>query len=88
MLTIPKPEKTLDFMVEGSETVYSIPYAKNLPLAYIEDMAALKDDHRGTAALAFLHKVMDRYAPGAWEELTQDGLAIVIEAWADGLGEA
>lgn len=87
MLTIPKPKQTLDFTIEGSETIYSIPYAKDLPVAYIEDMAALRDDRTGTAALAFLKKVMERYAPGAWDNLTQEGLALILEAWAEGLGE-
>lgn len=87
MLTIPKPEKTLDFQLEGTETIYSIPYAKHLPIAYIEDMAALRDDPSGIKALDFLRKVMERYAPGAWENLTQEGLALILEAWAEGLGE-
>lgn len=87
MLTIPKPKKTLDFQLEGTETIYSIPFAKDLPVSYIEDMASLRDDSSGTAALAFLKKVMERYAPGAWENLTQEGLALILAAWAEGLGE-
>lgn len=88
MLTIPKPKQTLDFQIEGTETIYSIPYAKNLPLSYIEEMASLKDDPNGTKAFEFLHKVMDRYAPGAWDNITQDGLALIIAEWAQDLGEA
>lgn len=87
MLSIPKPKKTLDFQIEGNDTIYSIPYAKDLPVAYIEDMAALRDDRSGLKALEFLHKVMDRYAPTAWENLTQEGLTLILAAWAEGLGE-
>lgn len=87
MLTVPKPKETLDFQLEGTETIYSIPFAKDLPVSYIEDMAALRDDRSGVKALEFLHKVMDRYAPGAWENLTQEGLTLILGAWAEGLGE-
>lgn len=87
MLKIAKPKETLDFQLEGSETIYSIPYAKDLPLTYIDRLAALKDDATGMAGLALLQDIMERYAPGAWENLTQEGLNLIVKAWATGLGE-
>lgn len=86
MLTIPKPKETLDFTVEGADEVWSIPYAKDLPIDFATRMAALAD--AGTMeVLDFLKEVMERFAPGAWENLTQQGLELILDAWKGGLGE-
>ena len=88
MLTIPRAKETLDFQLEGSEEIYSIPYAKDLSMDYVEELAALRRDPDGIAAMGLLHRIIDRYAPGVWEQLTQEGLALILGAWSGNLGEA
>lgn len=86
MLVIPKPKETFDFQIEGTDTIYSIPYAKHLPIDYTKRLAALADAD-AVEVLDLLHEVMERYAPGAWDNLTQEGLTLILESWKEGLGE-
>lgn len=86
MLTIPKPKETLDFMIEGSETVYSIPFIKDLPIDYTQRMAALADATT-EEVIDLLREVIERYAPGAWENLSQAGLELILKEWVPGMGE-
>ena len=88
MLTVPKPKDTLDFRIEGEDTVYSIPYAKDLPVGYTERLAALKDDPNGREALDLLRELFEIHAPGAWDRLSIEGVTMVMGEWAKGLGEA
>lgn len=81
MLTVPKPKDTFDFQVEGSETVYSIPFAEDLPADYAKELTRLQDADT-EAALDFFQKLMDRFAPGAWETLSLSQLYRVFEAWS------
>ena len=86
MLVIPKPKETFDFQLEGTDTIYSIPFAKDLPIDYTQRLAALADAD-AVEVLDLLHEVMERYAPGAWDGLTQEGLALILAAWGEGMGE-
>lgn len=88
MLTVPKPTKTLDFQLEGEETVYHIPYAKDLPVGYTERITALRDDADGTAALDLLRELFEVHAPGAWDRLSIEGVTMVMQEWSQGLGES
>ena len=87
MLNVPKSRPTLDFQLDGEGEVYTIPYAKDLSMDYVEEIAQLRREPDGIAAMNLLHRIMDRYAPGVWEQVSQEGLAIILEEWAGGLGE-
>lgn len=90
MLTIARPKQTLDFQLEGEDTIYSLPYPKDLPFAYMERLAALEGGEDERAGLDLIRDIMEDYAPGAWGKTTIDGLRAILQAWADGgdLGES
>lgn len=86
MLTIPKPADELAFELEATGEIYTIPYAKDLPIDYAERLAAL-EHATSEEVLSLLREILNHYAPGAWEHLTADGLALILEAWKGRLGE-
>ena len=86
MLTLTKPKETFDFQLEGSETVYSIPFPKDLPVSMTQELAKLADS-TVEEALGFFERLLNRYAPGVWEQLSMEQLNMLFEAWGGGLGE-
>lgn len=86
MLTLTRPKTTFDFQLEGEDTIYHLPYPKDLPASYTERLADLEgSDWRD--ALDFIRDVFTEHAPGAWDKLSMEQIGEVFAAWSVGLGE-
>ena len=86
MLVIPKPKAAFEFQLEGAERIYSIPFPKDLPVDYTQRLSDLANNDPAQV-MGLFKEIMERYAPGAWENLTTAGLELVIDAWKKDLGE-
>jgi len=89
MLKITDNKPKFAFQIEGGET-YELPYMKDLPLSYSLKLAELTDseEKNGTAFLRFFVEVLDKYCPGASEQLSIESAAVLVPVWAgDRLGE-
>ena len=91
MLNVTNNTKTLDFRIDGSEDVYSIPFPAYLPVSYTQRLKALATEDRTDLASSFQDlfvEVLDRYAPGATDKLSWDAAAQIMKAWGDDMGES
>ena len=93
MLTISTAEnKTFDFVIEGSETVYSLPLAMNLPLSELRKVsaiAALPDgEEKNIAAIDMQLNLLEKYMGEVAGTLTGAQVQAIFEGWNDASGGA
>lgn len=93
MLTVTNPTREpFRFRMDGSDTVYEIPYPQHLPVSFMKRIRALKGKEERETAIAMVAlftEVLDKYAPGATDELTDETMGEVMGHWgADGMGES
>lgn len=70
-----------EFRIEGEETVYSIPKAKNLPASVAFDLSEAAKSGEGIQATRIFLDLLDSNCPGLTETLTIEQLIALVEAW-------
>lgn len=96
MLTIPAAEpQTFDFVLDGEEQVYSLPLARQLPLAMLQSFAAIAGmadgDEKNAAAITAQLDILRQYMGERADALTGEQVQAIFDAWnaasGDELGE-
>ena len=90
MLTVSNAAEPFRFAIEGVGE-YAIPYTQNLPVTFhrrIRALAAKTEAESAVAMMDLFTDVLEKYAPGAADELSPAAMGEVMGHWAgEGLGE-
>lgn len=75
------------FKIEGDNKLYNLPLMQYLPIKIVRDLghiSAKEDgDEKNIEMLDFMIAILDRYAPGLTDDLTQSDMGTIFEAWSD-----
>lgn len=68
-----------EFQIEGSDEVYKIPLAANMPFSILNNMNNASEEDRFTMQVEMLRK----YMGDAVDDLTAGTLSDILEAWGE-----
>lgn len=75
------------FKIDGDKTLYKLPLMQYLPIKVIRDLGHISAEDDGEKKniemLDFMIDILDRYAPGLTDNLTQSDMGTIFEAWSD-----
>lgn len=75
------------FKIEGDKHLYKLPLMQYLPIKTIRDLGHLSKMEDGADKnidmLDFMIDILDRYAPGLTDNITQADMGTIFEAWSD-----
>ena len=75
------------FKIDGDKTLYRLPLMQYLPIKTIRDLGKISEQDDGAeknlTMLDFMLDILDKYAPGLTDNLTQADMVTIFDAWSD-----
>ena len=76
-----KPKETMEFTLNGGDTVYSLPLSSSLPMAKVLEMAEVTARADEIETVNYYMDFLREYMGEVVDELTPADVNAVIEAW-------
>jgi hypothetical protein len=85
--TIKSEQGTFDFKIEGNDKLYSIPFAKYMPLRMAQRFQKLSlvkgEDEQAAAGTEMMVEILEKYCPDIVDDISANTAATILQAWQE-----